>query len=258
MTSGNTLSPNYTYNAPQTGGDIKGFNPDYSSIFGTQNANQQSFTGNQLGNVSAFQGAHQAAVNALPTYQELNQQNNARYNVQPLAEHATNLNNQILRLPSENYGMTQGSDTSQGQLDQMTGVQQFRLAPLAQSATAEAQTAQNLSNQATGYGIQNEAFQTSPYTTAAPMVQNVLASAATNFGQAQADQLKVLQDKVDQGVTLTKTEMDNLTTLKAAQTLYNQNVDVANITGNYATNKYVTLQPSYTSLNTQTGKPYRA
>ncbi len=247
----------YNYSAPQGGGNIQGFNPDLTNTFGTQNQNAQGFNQNQANTVNAFQGAMQSSVNALPTYQALNQANNAAYNVQPLMQNATNLNNEMLRLPSENYNMTAGSDTNQGQLDQMTGVQQFRLQPLAQNATAQAQQAQNLSNQATGYGIQNENFQISPYTTAAPMVQSTLASAASNFGAQQQAELQALTDKMNQGVTLTTDERDNLNRLQVAQTNYNSAVATANITANAAL-KYQNLAPGATLYNTTTTGHYTA
>lgn len=246
----------YNYSAPNGSGNLQGYNPDYTSIFGNQNKNSQNFNQGQSDQVGAFGGAMQSAVNALPTYQQLNEQNNQKYNVEPLMQNATNLNNRMLRLPSENYAMTQGSDTNSGQLDQMTGVQQFRLAPLAQNATAQAQQAQTLSNQATGYGIQNENFQISPFTTTAPMVQSILASAASNFGAQQQAELQALTAKMQSGVTLTTDERDNLNRLQTAQIAYNQAVDVANITGNYAANKFISLQPGYQSVNTQTGAAY--
>jgi hypothetical protein len=225
--------------------------PDYTSIAKTNNTNAQNFSTGQSNQVGAFQGAMQSAVNALPTYQQLNEANNQQYNVQPLMQNATNLNNQLLRLPSENYGMTQGSDTNQAQLDQMTGVQQFRLQPLAQNATAQAQQAQTLSNQATGYGVQNENFQISPYTTAAPMVQSQMASAATGFYQAQSDQLTALEQAVQSGAQLSGQQLAQLTSLQNQKTAYDQAVATSKIT-----NQNQQLAAGTTYYNPTTGQYY--
>ena len=262
-------SGNYDYNAPSinassvgsqnvNGQNVGGYQmPDYTGIAKTNNANSQLFNAGQQGTIGAFQGAQQAAVNALPTYQQLSDTNNARYNVPGLMQNSTNLNNQMLRLPSENYGMTQGSDTNQAQLDQMTGVQQFRLSPQANAAAANANTALTLSNQATGYGIQNEAFQTSPYTTAAPMVQSALASAATNFTQAQSDELNALVSAVNAGTQLSGTQMAQLASLQNAKYVYDAAVNTANATQNVAkTNANVlqNVQPGSIMYNPATGK----
>lgn len=230
----------YNYSAPQGGGgDIKGNNPNFTDVAQTQNNNSQNFNQSQANQVGQFQGNYNAAAQALPTYQALNQQANQQYNVQPLMQNATNLNNRVLRLPSENYNLTAGSDTNQAQLDQMTGVQQFRLQPLAQNATAQAQQAQTLANQQVGYGVQNEAQMLSPYANTAPLVQSQMASAATNFGTQQANELAALRDKMAQGVSLTNTELQQKTALEAAQLNYNAavntaqaSVDAANATNN--------------------------
>lgn len=267
----------YNYNAPNItpssvgGQTVNGVNnvggyqmPDYTSIASTNNQNSQNFNQGQQNQIGAFQGAFQSAVNALPTYQQLNQANNQQYNVEPLMQNATNLNNELLRIPSENYAMTQGSDTNQGQLDQMTGVQQFRLQPLAQNATAQAQQAQTLSNQATGYGIQNEAFQTSPYSTVAPLIQNQLATAAANFTQTQSDQLQALEQAVQSGAQLSANQLTQLTSLQNAKTAYDQAVAVANIGQQTAlkqqqlTNQYQNIPAGNTLINTFNGGTYRA
>lgn len=254
----NPTSSNYNYSAPQGGnGGLKGNNPNFSDVFGQQNQNSQNFNQSQQNQAGGFQSAYNAAAQALPSYQALNEQNNRQYNVQPLMQNATNLNNRLLRLPSENFGLTQGSDTNQAQLDQMTGVQQFRLQPLAQNATAQAQQAQTLSNQATGYGVQNEAQLLSPYANTVPLVQSTLASAANNFGAQQQAELAALTAKMQSGVALTQTEQNNLNALQMAQIGYNQAVDVANATGNQA-NKYQNLPAGNTLYNTQTNAHYTA
>ncbi len=268
---GNTTVGNasYNYNQPNINGqnisgqningqNVGGYNmPNYTQVGQTNNQNSQNFNQSQQNQIGAFQGAMQSSVNALPTYEQLNQQNNARYNVDPLMSNATNLNNQLLRIPSENYAMTQGSDTNQGQLDQMSGVQQFRLQPLAQNATAQAQQAQNLSNQATGYGVQNEAFQISPYTTAAPLVQNQMTAAASNFTQQQSDQLAALTAQMNAGVSLSKDQMDQMSALQQAKYVYDAAIATANATQNaaiYGANKLQNVQPGSIMYNPANGK----
>ncbi len=251
---------NYNYSTPTPSGtsSINGYtSPNFGNFNTGQNQNLQNFSQGQANQIGAFQGAYNSAVQALPTYQALNQANNQQYNVQPLMQNATNLNNQVLRLPSENFGLTQGSDTSQGQLDQMNNVQLSRLEPLAQNATAQAQQAQTLSNQATGYGIQNEAFQTSPYSNTVPLLQSQMASAASGFNQQSANELAALQAAVTSGTTLTVDQQDNLNKLQQAKEAYDQAVATANITANSANyvaglnNQYQNIKAGDTLYNVQ-------
>ncbi len=249
-------STKYNYNAPNGSGNIQGYNPDYTNTFSTQNQNSQNFNQGQANQVGAFQGAYQGAVNALPTYQQLNQQANDQYNVPALANKATQLNNTVLQIPQTYSQATQGSDTNNNQLMQLIGQKQWELSPLAQAATNSAQTAQGLANTSVGYGVQNEAQQLSPYSNTVGLVQSQLASAAANFGAQQQAELAALTAKMNAGVTLTTDERDNLNRLQTAQTAYNQAVDVANITANYAGNKFVGVAPGNQVVNTQNGKPY--
>jgi hypothetical protein len=113
--------------------------------------------------------------------------------------------------------MTQGSDTNQAQVDQMTGVQQFRLQPLATAATNNAQVAQGLANNMVNYGVQNEAQLLSPYANTVSLQQALTQGAYANFTQQQSDQLNALTAKMNAGVTLTKDEQDNLNALQVAK-----------------------------------------
>jgi hypothetical protein len=281
--SGNLNTGNYQYKSsginPSSVGSIKipgtdqsagGYQmPDLNAYSQNQNANSQNFNQAMNGQVGAFTGAYNAAAQALPTYQQLNERNNQQYNVEPLMQNATNLNNELLRIPSENYGMTQGSDTNQGQLDQMTGVQQFRLQPLAQNATAQAQQAQTLSNQATGYGVQNEAQLLSPYANTVPLQQGLLSGSYANFTQQQSDQLNALTQLAQSGATLSADQLNQLSALQQAKlqadaTIQAANIQAANaqkvaqIQGNYVGNKYQVLNPAQTLVNTYTGASQRA
>ena len=239
-------SNNYNYSQPNINGsnvspisiggqNTGGYNmPDYSSLAKTQNQNSQNFFNGQLGTVGAFQGAQQAAVNALPTFQQLNQQANDQYNVPNLQNTATQLNNTVLQIPKTYSDLTTGSDTNATQLQSLIGQKQWELDPLAQAATNSAQTAQGLANTSVGYGVQNEAQQLSPFTTAAPLVQNTLASQATGFTQSQADQLAALNTQVQAGVTLSGDQMAQLSALQQAKYQYDGAVAAANATVNAA------------------------
>ncbi len=250
----NSSSGNYNYSAPNTSGDIKGYNPDYSSIFGTQNQNSQNFNQGQNNQVAGFTSNYNAAAQALPTFQQLNQQANQQYNVPALQNKATQLNNTVLQIPQTYSQATQGSDTNNNQLMQLIGQKQWELDPLAQAATNSAQTAQGLANTSVGYGVQNEAQLLSPYANTVPLQQALTSGAYTNFTQSQSDQLKALQDKVDQGVTLTKTEMDNLNALKVQQA-QNQGL----LAAAQANNQYKLISPSqgvYNAATNQATQPY--
>lgn len=243
-------SPNtsYNYTSPGGNGDLKGFNPQLGDVFNTQNQNQQNFNQSQQNQASGFQDAYNAAAQALPSYQTLQNNANQQYNVQPLAQNATNLNNQLLRLPSENFGLTQGSDTNQAQLDQMTGVQQFRLQPLAQNATAQAQTAQGLANTMVNAGVNNEQQLLSPYANTASLEQGVLGSAASNFGAQQQAELQALTAKQNSGQALTQTDLNNLNNLQLAQ--IQGQYTIANTAQGQ---KFINAPQNNSIYNTQTG-----
>ncbi len=246
-TSDGSATPNYNtgynYNQPNINAsnvagqtingqqNVGGYNmPDLTGISATQNQNSQNFNQSQANQVAAFQGANQAAVNALPTFQQLNQQANQQYNVPNLANTATQLNNTVLQIPQTYSQATQGSDTNNNQLMQLIGQKQWELDPLAQAATNSAQTAQGLANTSVGYGVQNEAQQLSPYANAAPLLQNQMASAATNFTQDQANQLSTLQALVASGAQLSANQATQLASLENSKRTYDAAVATANAT----------------------------
>lgn len=276
MTSGNSTTdptPNYStgynysqpnINAPSVanqnfnGQSAGGYSmPDLTSIGQTQNQNSQNFNQSQANQVQAFQGANQAAVNALPTFQQLNQQANQQYNVPNLANTATQLNNTVLQIPQTYSQATQGSDTNNNQLMQLIGQKQWELDPLAQAATNSAQTAQGLANTSVGYGVQNEAQQLSPFQNAAPLLQGQMGNAATNFTQDQANQLSALESMVQAGTTLSANQASQLSALQQAQLSYQGQIAAANASQNaaaYAANKMQNVQQGTVEYNPATGK----
>lgn len=225
-TTGSTnYNSNYNYDSNQGGnGDTKGFNPNYNSVFGTQNKNSQNFYNNQYGNIGAFTDAYNAATKALPSYQKLLNDANTQYNVQPLAQNAASLQNSLNLVPQTYSQATMGSDTNNNQLQQLIGQKQWELAPQAAAATNQAQTAQGLANNMVNYGIQNEGFLTQPYQTEAGMLTSSFGNAASGFNQAQSDQLAALNAKLAQGVSLTNTELQQKTELEKAQLDYNARI----------------------------------
>ena len=251
--------PNQNINGSQVGG----YNfPDLTSISAANNANSQNFNQSQQNTIGNFQSGYQASVNALPTFQQLNQQANNQYNVPNLQTQATNLNNTVLQIPQTYSQATQGSDTNNNQLQQLIGQKQWELDPLAQAATNSAQTAQGLANTSVGYGIQNEQQQLAPWVAAGPMIQNQLASAAANFTQQQSDQLATLQAMVQAGTQLSASQAAQMTSLSNAKTAYDQAVAVANISAQaqikaaQLNNENYTLNPYQQVYNTTTGQAH--
>lgn len=255
----------YSYSAPPGGGgDIKGNNPNFSDVFGSQNTNAQNFNQSQQNQVGAFTGAYNAAARALPTYQTLLNNANKQYNVQPLAQNAANLQNTLLEVPKNYSDLTKGSDTNSAQLQNLIGQRQWELAPVAEAAQNSANVAQGLANTSVGYGVQNEAQQLSPYTNTVPLLTSTLAGASSNFGAQQQAELQALTDKLNQGVILTNAEQQRLNDLKIAEEGYNNALAVANTTGNYALNQqrlanlFQNVGAGNTLINTSNGSIFRA
>lgn len=254
----------YSYTAPnvnasnvpgQTVNGVSGVGgytmPDYSSIAKTNNANSQAFNQGQQNQITGFQGAYQSAVNALPTYQQLNQQANDQYNVPTLAANANSLNNTVLQIPRTYSQATQGTDTNNNQLMQLIGQKQWELAPLAQAATNSAQTAQGLANTSVGYGIQNEAQQLSPFANTIPLQNTQLSNAGANFTQQQSDQLQALELAVQQGVSLSGAQLQQLASLQNAKTTADAAISAAKIA---AQNQNIPAGNTY--YNPTTGQYY--
>jgi hypothetical protein len=231
MADSNPYATNYNYSSPNinassVGGqtvngqsNVGGYQmPDYTSIANGQNKNSQNFNNAQYGTIGAFQGANQAAVNALPTYQKLQNDANTQYNVQPLAQKANDLNNTVLQIPQTYSQATQGSDTNNNQLMQLIGQKQWELDPLAQASTNSAQTAQGLANTMVQAGVNNEQQQLSPFANSAGLVNSAISGGYANFTADQANQLAALEAAVASGATLSGQDAATLASLQNAKT----------------------------------------
>ena len=255
---------NQTFNGQSAGGYSM---PDLTGVSQSQNQNSQNFNQNIANQTAAFQGAYNSAAQSLPTYQQLQNNANAQYNVQPLATNAANLQATLLQIPQTYLNATSGSDTNANQYMQLVGQKQWELSPQATAAEAQAQAAQGLANNMVQAGVNNEAQMLSPYSNTVGLVQGQQAGAYANFTAEQQSQLQALQAMVQAGTQLSANQASQLASLQNAQTQANAMVAAAqaqaqgSVAAAQAGQQYKLVSPSQGVWNAATGtvsQPYNS
>lgn len=187
-------APNVVNQTVQYGGTTWKGNPgsDWTEQAGSSSAPTGSYStgdspasaANQYGAMQGFNTAYQGAIANQPSYQDLWKNIAAGFNYPQLANQATTLNNQVAMIPQTYPQAARGLDVNQNQLDRIMNMQEWKLAPLAQRATAQAQTAGQLTAQQLEAARQQQLKELAPYQTQAQLLQSILGN-LTNILQTQ-------------------------------------------------------------------------
>lgn len=226
-----------------------------------------SATMNGLGNLWNTQGTTQnnyfkAYTNAIannPSVSDLYKTGNEMFNVPTLQANANLLNNTILQTPNSNLDAAKGFNYDQNQVNQKTSQDLQRLGPIAAAATANANTAeQNAGNYVTA-GIAQNNFNLLPIQEQGQYLMDSYARQQSGFTTVAQAQLQALQDKMDQGVALSTSEMSAYASLTTAKTNYENTLANANaaIQEKQIGNQYQIVPAGQTLVNTFTGGTYK-
>ena len=238
---------------------INSFNPSnyaanetsgFSGLNGSQNSTQSNY-------INAFQNQ----ISSQPSTTQAYQTGQKIYNVQPLQNTANQLNNAVLQAPINDVNAAKGFNYDNNQVGQKQTQDLTYLTPQANAAQNNAATAQqNATNYANLQYEQNQ-MNILPAQQQGQYLMQQYASQMSNYTAANAAQLSALQDKMNQGVSLSNQEMQSYATLTQAEQQYQGYLAQANAQVNaaQATSQYHVVSPSQGLFDAQTGitTPYQ-
>lgn len=215
--------------------------------------NQNTLQGNY------FQ-AYKDAIKANPSMTDLFSTAYDKFNVVPLQTTANTLDNAMLTAPNSNLAAAKGFNYDQNQVDQKTSQDLQRLAPAAAVAEKNAQTAEtNASNYVT-QGLTQNQIALLPIQEQGQYLMDFYARQQSGFTTVAQARLQALQDKMDQGVALSKEEMQEYASLASSEASYQGALASANATIKSAQigNNFKILNPSQGLYSANTGQitPY--
>lgn len=260
-----TGSPQYqqgvsdVQNANQSGQNaINSFDP--SNYANNTMSGLNGIIGGQNNTQNQYQQAFKNQIMSQPSTTQAYQTGQQIYNVQPLQNEANQLGNAVLQAPINDVNAAKGFNYDQNQVNQKQTQDLEYLTPQANAAENNANTAQqNATNYANLQYEQNN-MNLLPYQEQGQYLMQQFAAQMTGWTTASAQQLSALQDKMDQGVTLSADEMQQYATLTSAEQNYQGALAQANATVNAAqlNNNYKVLSPSQGLYDASTGKitPY--
>lgn len=226
-----------------------GFNlPDFSGIVNQQRQATSGLLSGQQAQIGDYLQGYRNAIGGQETQQAMWNRLAQETGYPQLMQQATTLNNQLAMIPQTQISATRGYDVNANQLDRLMNMQQWKLAPLAQRATAQAQTAgQLMSGQIAATQAQQQK-ELLPYQAQQALLTDQLARQATMFTSQNESELQGLEYAMQTGAQLTSGQLDRYNELKKAQIAYNQAISTANIA-----QMYRTLSPAQGVFNAVTG-----
>ena len=235
--------------------NINSFDPNAwqsSTQSGLNNITSQQSAGNQS-LVDQFKqqiASQPSATQALATGQQM-------YNVQPLQNTANQLNNAVLQAPIQDVNAAKGFNYDANQIGQKQTQDLAYLTPQANAAQNNATTAQNNALAYQSAQLSQNATNLIPLQTAQTQQAQLYAQQYSGFTATSQAQLASLQDKMDQGVSLSASEMTAYATLTTQESAYQQSLATANAGVQEAQigQQYQKLTPGESLYGVQNGQP---
>jgi hypothetical protein len=233
-TTGSTASKNPfsspSYNSGAS--SIAGYNfPDFSSYMSGVRSNTSDLLGQQNASVGNYLSNYSAAINNQETVPAMWQRlaNETGYNA--LNKQALDINNQLNYLPQTETAAMKGFDVNNNQLMGDINQQTWKLAPIAQRATAQAQNAANIMGQQISATQAQQQKELTPYTAEGQFLTDYLARQTSMFTQENEMEMNSLVNKMNAGVTLTNAEQQRLNDLKIAEEGYKNKLQLQQMQG---------------------------
>lgn len=227
------------YNQGKSTGEnaLNAYDPS-ATASGYLNKNNAMF-GSQVGggpsNATDYMTAYKNSISANPAVQQLYQQGNQMFNVQPLAQNANQLQNAILQAPQQTLDTARGFNYDANQIANQVNLTLGRLSPLAAAATNQAQTAQQLANQYVQAGITQNQMNLLPIQQYGSMLADAMARQSTGFTTAMQAEFQGLQAKMQAGVQLSQAEIQRANQLASSQYAYEQAIKTAQLNNQFQT-----------------------
>jgi hypothetical protein len=203
--------------------------PDFSGIAAGQRGATQGLLGNQNQQVGGYLQNYSNAINSQETQPAMWARLAQETGYQPLMNQANTLNSQLAAIPQTYSAATRGFDVNANQLDRIMNMQQWKLAPLAERATAQAQTAgQFMQGQITAAQAQQQK-ELQPYQSEQTFLQDKIARETSLFSEQNQSELQALEYKMQTGAQLSSDEQKRMNDLRIAQEGYKNELAKATI-----------------------------
>lgn len=236
LTSGQNLAYNGGVNQGDTNMISRMFGPGKSpdqELADKQKADLQTEVNNESSQVSGFTDAFGKAV------PQIINSTSAKYNLPMLGSLVQGLNSRISELSGNTSNNGAGGFATGDQVDKALNTNYI---PRFNSAVSNLNTGTALAQ-----GETNQLL--TPWTTKATMLNDQLARNMTGFTSTQQNALQALLAKMNNDVTLTKTEMDNANALAVAKLNYDATIKGIEAQTGSASYKYLSVPPANTVIN---------
>jgi hypothetical protein len=240
--------------AVPAGESVAGYQlPDYSKYFQNQGQNASNLLSGQANQTGQFLGNYAGAITGQETQPAMYQRIATELGIPALQANAQNLQQQVANIPYQTTQNMKGFDVNNNQLNAQMGMQQWKLAPLAERATQQSQYAQGLLGQQMGYTQAQQAKELLPYQAEQQLMSDYQARQASMFTSQNEQELSALNQKMQTGATLSSNEQERLNQLNIAKQDYQNKLDTARIA-----QMFQKLDPSQGLYNAITGQitPY--
>lgn len=188
----------------------------------------QNLLSSQSGQNQDYLGRLRSYVSSQPSTGVIAAKLGSQLGLPQLQANANQLNQAVTDLPSTYGSATRGFDVNANQLSRIIGQKSSVLAPLAQTATTQAQNAQNQVNTQLGYNQQDFQNQLIPYTSEANILGQQQSNQINVWGQSQKNDLDALVAKMQSGTQLTNDELNRANQLSIAELQSQTQQNVAN------------------------------
>lgn len=235
--------------------------PDLNQLSGLS-AQQKTDTGSFIGGLKSqtgdFLNRYKGAIGGQETMSGMAGRLGDQLNLPTLQKNAASAQQAVYDLPGVYDGATRGFDVNANQLSRIVGQKTSELAPIAQRAQEQANTAQGNLNTLLGYGQADQNKQLLPYQAEQSLLPGLQSTSAGLFSGQQQNELTSLINKINAGVSLTQTEWNNANQLAVAkQNFENQkalNQQQYDLGAGGNDRRYITLSDGASLYDTTTGQ----
>lgn len=231
-----TLNNNQPSNSQQNYSSLSGPSsqsgfqfPDFSGIAAGQRGATQGLLGNQNQQVGGYLQNYSNAINSQETQPAMWARLAQETGYAPALQQATTLNNQLAAIPQTYSAATRGFDVNANQLDRIMNMQQWKLAPLAERATAQAQSAGQLMQGQIAATQAQQQKELQPYQSEQTFLQDKIARETSLFSEQNQSELQALEYKMQTGAQLSSDEQKRINDLRIAQEGYQNALQRAKI-----------------------------
>jgi delta 1-pyrroline-5-carboxylate dehydrogenase len=197
---------------------IDGFTlPDVEGLTAQRRAEGQQLLQGQKAEQGGYLDRFRGAIMGQEGLPQMASRIGSELNLPTLSENAFKLQQTVRNLPQTYSKATRGFDVNANQLSRIIGMQQSKLAPLAQEATMQAQNAINQRNEMMGFTQAQQQKELTPFQTEQNLMTERMARETSMFSEANQSELNAILQKMSTGAQLSSAEKDRAQQLAIAE-----------------------------------------